>query len=535
MVITSSILYYQLAKKIDFVEKKSPSNKLQIKNVRFYHGKTEVGCLYLVDCKRLDKPIEAKKPVSFIIINAENLNKSFIPSNCDYAIFKNVKNFFDLAEIVYDCIYELQNWDCKLKDAVSSRFSLLNFGEIAKDIINEPIFILTHDLSIITLSGNRTKALLNDKVTDVTINTMLDNPGVKHPLSIDYANGLLEDSSFTSTMTSHESYQYSDPDGRMFTSINLFSGDKYVARMMSPTTFYGTTADEGQIQLLHHFYTYLKHIYLRNVEDPLIKNSADKLHYLVNNILFEENNIDENEANLILENYNWNKNHHYTIFYFNFFKNENWDEMTEYICGKLEETWTNSCAITHDDDIIWIFNHSLSSKSFDDKKFFRVLEIIVSNFVCKVGISDSFKDIKLLPSYLRQAIVALELGQKDKPENWYFKFSDYVLDYMYEKIMSDFSYDQIIYEGIRKLMAYDEKNNTEYLTTLKCYLKNNCNSTHTAEELFVHRTTLIRRIDRIQEICNIDFSNEDVKTHMDISFWILEKLNIKFNNPNINQ
>ncbi|MDO5448201.1 MAG: hypothetical protein Q4F70_01155, partial [Clostridia bacterium] len=60
MVITSPILFYQLSKKIDFVEKRTPSNKLQINNVKFYNGKTEVGYCYLVDCRRLDKAIVAK-------------------------------------------------------------------------------------------------------------------------------------------------------------------------------------------------------------------------------------------------------------------------------------------------------------------------------------------------------------------------------------------------------------------------------------------------------------------------------------------
>ena len=529
MVITSSMLFYRLAKKIDFVEKKAPSDKLQIKNIKFYNGTTEVGYCYLVDARRLDKAIIARKPVTLIFINPEHLNRSFIPKNCDYAIFENVRNFFDLAEIVYETINELQDWDCKLKDGIAARYPLDEFGIIGEEIISEPVYVLNHNFSLLALSAKHNYDFLIDDIVNAKADEAIYKSNFGKSIPITHAKKLLGNKNYQATLNTLDTYVFNDPNKIPHICMNIISDNRYIARMMSPATYYNGEIDEGQIQLFRHYFKYIKQVYLRYSEDPLIKRSSDKLHTLLYDMIYNPSNIDDTDAALILQNYGWSVNNNYSVIKFSFYKNTKWDELTEYICGKLEETWANSCAIIHSDDIVWVFNHSISNNADDEHKFFHVLAYIVRDFVCKAGVSDKFTDLNRLPSYLIQATKALDVGQKCSPEKWYFKFSDYALDYMYDRIVSEMSYDQIIAEAIRKLINYDKKNNTEYLLTLRAYLNNNCNSTHTAEELYVHRTTLIRRIDRIEEICKIDFSDKENRIYLVLSFWLLEKMGFEFN------
>lgn len=527
MIITSPILFYQLSKKIDFVEKRSPSHKLQIDNVRFYNGKTEVGSCYLVDCRRLDKAIVAKKPITLILINAEDLDRSYIPKNCDYAIFKNVRNFFDLAEMVYEAINDLQNWDCKLKDALTSRIPLDEFGAIAKDIIKEPLYVLNHNFSFLSLTGKKSYAFISDDEINENADNAIYKSNFGKVLSIKAVRRLLIDKEYASSQKYTDIYTYEDPNKELNLCQNIISDGRYIARLMSPVTIYNGIPDEGQMQLFRHYFHYLSHVYLRYSEDPLIKRKSDKLHTLIYDMITTPNMVDITDASLILQNYGWSLNDTYSIINFAFYKNTKWDELTEYISGKFEETWSNSCAIVAGDDIILILNHSISKNLDDEHKFFHVLAYIVRDFVCKAGVSDSFEGLNKISSYLLQARKALEIGQKCSANKWYFKFSDYALDYMYDRIISEFSYDQLISEAIRKLIEYDLKNNTEYLKTLEVYLQNNCNSTHTAEELYIHRTTLIRRIERIEEITKINFNDSETRIYLILSFWILEKLGFK--------
>lgn len=534
MVITSSILFYQLAKDYRLITKKAPSDKLQIKKIRVFSGKTELGNVYLVDCKKINKPVVSKKPVSFIFINSDAVDFDFIPRNCDYAIFDGIKDEIELFEIVSDAINRLQDWDCQLKDGITLRFPLDEFGALAEKVIREPIFILTRNLSFFSLSSKKNYDFLkNDEINEKADNALYKS-NFAHSLSVDYANELIADQEYHSTSKNVDTYVYSDGFGQEFLCLNIFSDVRYIARVMVPLKRYNDEPDEGLLQLLRVYFAYLKQIYLRYTEDPLIKSTTDKLHSLIKSMLLDPHGIDTTDSGLILQNYGWSETDRYSVVKFSFFKNANWDEITEYICGKLEETWSNSCAIIHDEEIIWVFNHSIKNNSKDERKFFHVLAYIVRDFVCKAGVSDEFRDLKKLPSYLLQAETALKIGQKCSPNNWYFKFTDYALDYMYDRIVGEFSYDQLIFSGVRKLIDYDRKNGTDFLATLRCYLSNNCNSTHTADEMFIHRTTLIRRIDRIQEICEIDFNDREMHIYLVLSFWILERMGFGFEKSNRN-
>lgn len=529
MVVTSAMIFYKLADKCKLIEKKSPSQKLEINNVRFYDGKTEVGTLYLVDCNKTIKAIHSTKPCSLIYINAEKLDKSFIPKNCDYAIFDGLSDLFELAEYVYDSINQLQNWDSKLKDGIIHRYPVDEFGVLSQEIIDEPMFIMTHNFSLLSLSKKKNYDFLQDDIVLERADEAIYKSNFGRTLNVKYVRRLLSDREYEKSLTNNGIFLFKDSYEKAYICLNIFSDNRYIARLMGPVVLYNDEYDEGYVQLFQYYFKYLKKIYLRYTDDPLIKTTSDKLHLLIKDMIYNPENVESMDANLILQNYGWSKSDRYTIIKFSFFKNSKWDEMTEYICGKLEETWSNSCAIIHDDDIVWLYNHSIiKNRDEDDSKFFHVLAYIVRDFVCKAGVSDIFNDLSRVPSYVIQADMALKTGQKNSPNKWYFKFSDYALDYMYDRIMNDLSYDQIIHPAVRTLIEYDIKNNTEYLPTLRCYINNDCNSTHTADELFIHRTTLIRRIERITELCNIDLTNNDTHMYLTLSFWILEKMNFDF-------
>lgn len=62
------------------------------------------------------------------------------------------------------------------------------------------------------------------------------------------------------------------------------------------------------------------------------------------------------------------------------------------------------------------------------------------------------------------------------------------------------------YSQATKLHDYDEAHGTEFCHTLYVWLQCCCNTTETAERLYIHRNTVITRLDRIRAMvsCNID-------------------------------
>jgi DNA-binding PucR family transcriptional regulator len=59
-------------------------------------------------------------------------------------------------------------------------------------------------------------------------------------------------------------------------------------------------------------------------------------------------------------------------------------------------------------------------------------------------------------------------------------------------------------DQIAHIDSYDQRKNTDLLDTLETYLECAGNLTKTSEKLFVHRNTLIQRLERLQSLCDID-------------------------------
>ena len=70
---------------------------------------------------------------------------------------------------------------------------------------------------------------------------------------------------------------------------------------------------------------------------------------------------------------------------------------------------------------------------------------------------------------------------------------------------------------VRRLIAYDLANNTDYLDTFKVYLNNRCNMTDTAKQLHMHRNTLLHRIKRIEELLESDLADWELRRKLLLS------------------
>ena len=69
------------------------------------------------------------------------------------------------------------------------------------------------------------------------------------------------------------------------------------------------------------------------------------------------------------------------------------------------------------------------------------------------------------------------------------------------------------------LLEHDENNSSEFIGTLKKFIENNGNLLKTSEALFIHRNTLIYRINSIKKLLNS--SLEDIDTRITLYLSIL--------------
>lgn len=511
-----------LEKKYKVVLEHKRSTNIAFKTARLYRGyKPEPGYLYIIDAEENMSNIFGITDCAFLIINK---TPQFIKGSeikADFALLEGNFEKNDLLNEIFEIIQDLQNWDCMLKDALNDNIPISDFFLLGQRIISRTYMLIDRNFDVIAYSSDYPKYL--KKYVDLEDDEIiLRLPSVQ-------ANELLLDKEYHSAEKHKELFIYpSYPCEERFICINVFSGTKFLARMISPLKD-ENSLDEGDTYLFQHFANYVRVIYLKYTDDFLVRHQNDSLHMLFRTLLFNAHEIDRKKTENILNIYGWKNNHEYSIVKLQFIEGARWEINVNYICQQVEKEWLHSCAIRSDDCIIWIVNHRLNKINYLDDMFFKSLVYIIREYVCKAGISDSFNDFYNLTPFYSQAEVALAFGQERDSHFWYYRFNDYICDYMFEHLTGNFTSEQLCHKGLSVLKKYDEKNGTEYSNTLYHYIVCKFNITHAAQKLYVHRTTFIRRMERIKEISGIDIDNSDEILYLMISFKLMGNNNINLN------
>lgn len=129
-----------------------------------------------------------------------------------------------------------------------------------------------------------------------------------------------------------------------------------------------------------------------------------------------------------------------------------------------------------------------------------------------IGIGNTCQHISDYRRGFAESNEALQMGQNlHEPKNTETKrqpivthFNDLgVYRYLYKIAHMDDLRD-VYQDQIAHIDTYDRRKNTDLLNTLETYLECAGNLTKTSERLFVHRNTLIQRLERLQSLCEID-------------------------------
>lgn len=175
----------------------------------------------------------------------------------------------------------------------------------------------------------------------------------------------------------------------------------------------------------------------------------------------------------------------------------------------LEKTYPCK-AFPYRGDIVVILNISkLSAKEVFHKQLQKILLPINKNFGGTSGYSEIFKGEKNFNSlkiFYHQALASLnflENGIFHEPKG----YDDIALFYLCKKMSEFLSPKMFCHPDIEILRQYDTENHTSLENTLYQYLINEENTMETARQLYIHRNSLLYRLDKIKSLTNINFKN----------------------------
>lgn len=129
-----------------------------------------------------------------------------------------------------------------------------------------------------------------------------------------------------------------------------------------------------------------------------------------------------------------------------------------------------------------------------------------------IGIGNTCQHVSDYQRGFAEASEALQMGQnlhdtrgnEDKHSTLVTHFNDLgVYRYLYKIAHMDNLRD-VYQDQIALIDSYDHRKNTDLLDTLETYLECAGNLTKTSERLYVHRNTLIQRLERLQSLCEVD-------------------------------
>lgn len=141
----------------------------------------------------------------------------------------------------------------------------------------------------------------------------------------------------------------------------------------------------------------------------------------------------------------------------------------------------------------------------------RILGVLLKMEIpIKISVSATGRSLHHISESFRQVIEGIRLGRIIFPEKNVYYYGDMMI---YDLLGNAISLDHLlsIYNNtVVELDVFDRENNTDFLQTLEAFLENNCNTSKAAQKLHLHRNTMMCRVERIEDILQVDLKVPEV-------------------------
>ncbi|MDW7674665.1 MAG: helix-turn-helix domain-containing protein [Bacillota bacterium] len=195
-----------------------------------------------------------------------------------------------------------------------------------------------------------------------------------------------------------------------------------------------------------------------------------------------------------------------------------------FLRNEIERKIPNSKAVIHDDYIVLIVGCD-NKKQFLNSTIIKFKDFLKSN-ILYAGISRSYHGLEEVQEHYLQSLNALRLGRSLNKEEYFYTYEEYALYHFVESCYSIDTLKKNCHPSLIKLMEYDKEHKTNYTQSIHTYLIHSKNVTESANALNIHRNTMFYRLEKIQEITDMDINNNDTSLHLQLSFKMLELLKI---------
>lgn len=187
----------------------------------------------------------------------------------------------------------------------------------------------------------------------------------------------------------------------------------------------------------------------------------------------------------------------------------------------LRKKYLNSMSVVYKNNIVLLLNQD--EPVLLNRKLTDPLEQFALHNHLKVSFSQPFADILKIRIFYEQAQHTLELSDMNKTDRQIFFSTEALPEYLFSKC----DYKELetgIHYHIFQLRDYDMEYHTEFITTLRAFLRQDRNATKAAEYLHIHRSTFFYRIKKIEELLDVSMTDSRLLFLYELSFKIWDYL-----------
>ncbi len=421
------------------------------------------------------------------------------------------------AQALFNSLQELYNrfdqWDLRLKQIYYENGSFQDLIDSCEPILAEPIMLVDKKFRYAAFSRS-VEALVSSEF-------MNDN---RYSLP-EAVNDFISDYSFQTLYDVPDIFDYAmvTPTGAdEMICKNVFDPDGYAGRFVILLFKDSTSADKTYIRsILAYFFIYADRLFQKYQSFDLKEVVLNSLREPLMQMLQNDQPPHDSWYKAAFEN-DWQKTDHLQLIQFRSNTRYSKNIYGDYLSSEIENQWQGCVCLNFKERLLMLINLD-RSKGKDDEPFYRQLPLFLRESLLIAGQSRIFTDIADLKAAYEQTEVALDLGLRDHPMFWTYRFDDYAFSYLLKNSVGGFLTHQICSEKLLALRRYDAEKSTDYYKTLLTYLNCRLNAAAAAKDLFIHRSSFLSRLDRMKELFHINFDSNDELLYLGLSLLIIER------------
>ncbi|MGN0363261.1 MAG: PucR family transcriptional regulator [Bilifractor sp.] len=413
----------------------------------------------------------------------------------------------DILTLVQDAFDRFHRWNLGIQEALLLQTPLQEIFDLSQDIFRNPIFLHDRDFIILAECNHKEQMIKRGR----------DRRTGRPMVQMDLINDFRTDPVYIEGLKARRPVMYpSEQTGYQILYRNIWQGDIYRGRILDLEV--DNRILPGDFAIIDYLGKLLEHfLYAGDLRKFSISDDENDLL----EALCDKKTTEEQKIQNYLQFQKWKRNDRYVVMRIVTQQRE-FNIISSYaLLNQLNTILAAGRAFFHKEGITLVVNLSYAHEKTAD--VVSRLAVPMRDSLLKIGVSSENRDFMQIGILFDQANIALTFGLSSDSMIWYYYFDQYMLDYMVQCSTENMPVELLCTDSLQKLLEYDQKNNTDLCRTLKAYLIHDRNVLQTSKVLFIHRSTLTYRLEKIQKLIGVNLDDPTERLKLMMSYYMMSR------------